>query len=210
MFRSLQGAFKSSKGKSLATSFSKLGWLGFWLQVAIGSVPVAFVIYTWIFNRNAGGGTRGGMALIEYMTIASLLVLAFTTIWFYRYTHLARRIADAGRRPPETVVQRAAWTGVAASTVGIVFSMLVMLFEVAQLLIYFLRVPQAGVPVVQTTTGGAASWISAADIVSLMALILTTFIEVIVLALSLWLLFRAMSDSMEYPNAGATDDAASA
>jgi hypothetical protein len=52
-----------------------------------------------------------------------------------------------------------------ASTLGIVFSMLVMFLEVAQLLIYFLRAPQAGIPVVQTT-GGPVSWVTAADILS--------------------------------------------
>jgi multisubunit Na+/H+ antiporter MnhC subunit len=86
-----------------------------------------------------------------------------------------------------------------ASTLGIVFSMLVMFFEVAQLLIYFLCAPQAGIPVVQTT-GGPASWVSAADILSLMALILTMVVEVTVLAFSLWLLLRTMKASMEYPH----------
>ena len=81
------------------------------------------------------------------------------------------------------------------------FTMLVMFFEVAQLLVYFLRAPQAGIPVVQTTAG-AASWVSAADIMSLMALLLTMFVEVIVLAFSLWLLFRATIASSEFPNIG--------
>ena len=66
-----------------------------------------------------------------------------------------------------------------------------MVFEVIQLWLYFLRAPQAGVPVVQTTSGGPASWVSAGDILGLMGLIFTMLVEVIVLALSLWLLFRA-------------------
>lgn len=213
MFGALKSAIKSSRGKSLAETFSKLGWLGFWLQVAIGAIPVSFLLYAWIVDRSASGGTRGGLALIDYLTIASILVLVFTTVWFYRYTRLAKRIADAEKRPPESVVQRTAWKGVAASTLGIVFSMLVMLLEVVQILIYFLRVPQAGVPVIQTTrtaAGESASWVSAADIVSLMSLIITTLVEVAVLALGLWLLFRTMIASLEYPNAGATDEPRSA
>jgi hypothetical protein len=142
--------------------------------------------------------------LIEYLTIAGLLVLAFTAIWFYRYTRLAVRIADQGQRPAEHAVQRTVWTGVTASTIGILFSMLVMFFEVAQLLIYFLRAPQAGIPVIQTT-GGPASWVSAADIAGLMALLLTMFVEVVVLAFSLWLLFRTKIPSVEYPYAGYDD-----
>ena len=53
--------------------------------------------------------------------------------------------------------------------------MLLMLLEVKQLLIHFLRAPQAGVAMIQTTGGAAASWVSAADMMSLMALIVTMF-----------------------------------
>jgi len=134
------------------------------------------------------------------LSIASLLVLVFTTIWSYRYTRLAVRLADPGRRPAESDVQQTVWTGIKASTIGIIFSMLVMLFEVGQLLIYFLRAPQAGIPVIQTT-GGPASWVSAADIAGLMALLLTMFVEVAVLAFSVWLLYRTTIPSAEFPHA---------
>ena len=138
-----------------------------------------------------------GFPLIEYLSIAGLLVLAFTTMWSYRYTRLAVRLADPGRRPAESAVQRV-WTGIKASTIGIVFSMLVMFFEVGQLLIYFLRAPQAVIPVVKTT-GGPASWVSAAG---LMALLLTMFVEVAILAFSLWLLYRTTIASAEFPHIG--------
>jgi hypothetical protein len=210
MLRTIKNALAPSRSRSLAMTFSRLGWLGFWMQVAIGAAPVALILHSRIFDHNSGGGTRAGLALVEYLTIASLLVLAFTTIWFYRYTRLAARIADAQRRPIAYDVQRAAWTGVAASTLGIVFSMLVMMLEIGQLLFYFLRAPQAGVPVVQTTGGGPASWVSAADIVSLLVLSITMFIEVIVLALSLWLLCRSLVASAEYPRTEVGEEAAPA
>ena len=116
------------------------------------------------------------------------------------YTRLAVRLAEPARRPTRTAVQRTVWTGVKASTIGIVLSMLVMLFEVVQLLIYFLRTPQAGVPVIQTPTqGGPASWVSAADMAGLLALLLTMVAEVIILVFSLWLLFRTTLPSVEFP-----------
>ena len=204
MLRVLQKTFRPSRDDSLAQAFSRLGWLGFWMQVAIGAIPLALIVYALAFGRNPAPGTRAGFPLIEYLSIASLLVLAFTAFWFFRYTRLAVRIADPGRRPSEDAVQQTVWTGVKASTIGIVFSMLVMFFEVAQLLIYFLRAPQAGIPVVQTT-GGPPSWVSAADIASLIALLLTMFVEVVVLAFSLWLLFRTKIPSVEYPYAGYDD-----
>ena len=151
MIRTIQSALKSSGTNSLAGTFSRLGWIGFWMQIAIGSIPAALILYSMIFDRSSGSGTRAGLMLVQYLTIAGLLVLAFTTIWFYRYTRLATRIADRERRPAQFSVQRTAWTGIAASTLGIGLSLLILLLEVAQLLFYFLRAPQAGVPVVQTT-----------------------------------------------------------
>jgi hypothetical protein len=202
MLQTLRRIFRPSKSDSLARAFSRLGWIGFWIQVAIGAIPLALIVYTFVFGRDAGAGTRGGFALVRYLAVAGLLVLAFTTLWSFWYTRVAKRIADAARRPSEHSARRAAWIGVAASALGIVLSMLVMLFEIAQLLIYFLRAPQAGIPVIQTTSGGQASWISAADIVHLLALNLTMFGEIIILAFSLWLLFRTTLPSVEFPHAG--------
>jgi hypothetical protein len=198
MFRIFRKAIWPSRNDRLSQSFSSLGWLGFWMQIAVGSVPLALIIFALAFGRNPAPGTRAGFPLIEYLSIAGLVVLAFTTLWSFRYTRLAVRLADPTRRPTRTAVQRTVWTGVKASTIGIGVSMLVMLFEVVQLLIYFLRTPQAGVPVIQTT-GGPASWVSAADIAGLLALLLTMFAEVTVLVFSLWLLFRTTLPSVEFP-----------
>lgn len=198
MFRVFQKAFRPSRNDSLAQSFSNLGWLGFWMQIAVGSVPLALIIYAFAFGRNPAPGTRAGFPLIEYLSIAGLLVLAFTALWSFRYTRLAARMSDPKRRPVRAAVQKTVWIGVKVSTFGIMLSMLVMFFEVTQLLIYFLRTPQAGVPVIQTTAG-PASWVSAADIAGLLALLLTMFVEVTVLVFSLWLLFRTTLPSVEFP-----------
>lgn len=198
MIGKIKNAFRSSEGTSLAGTFSRLGRIGFWMQLVIGAIPIALMIYTFVSARASTGRTRGDHTVVEYLTVVSLLVLAFTTLWFFRYMRLAKQIASPDQRPPEAAVQRVAWTGVAASTLGVLLSLLIMLFEVTLLLIYFLRAPQAGVPVVQTT-GGAATWVSAADIVSLLVLIITMSVEIIVLAFSLWLLYRTMAGSVEYP-----------
>ena len=199
----------SGENEALARAFSRFGWLGVWSQVTIGAIPVVLTIYAFLFDRNVAAGTRGGLALIEYLTILDLLVLAFTTLWSYRYTRLATQIADPQRRPSLSAMQRAAWTGVTASTVGILLSVLIMLLEAAQLFVYFLRAPQAGIPVIQTTGGGAASWVSAADIMNLLALILSLLIEVVVLAFSLRLLFRSTPTSPHLLRSSAKNGAVS-
>jgi len=202
MLQALKSTLRPSIGDSLAKAFSRVGWIGFWIQIAIGIIPLTLIIYSFISGQSPGAGTRRGLLLVGYLTIAGFLVLIFTTMWSYRYTRLAELISDSTRRPSALLVRKAAWIGVTSSGLGIVFSMLVILFEVAELLIYFLRAPQAGVPVIQTTGGGQASWVSAADIMHLMALVVTTFGEFTVLAFSLWLLFRTTLPSAEYPHAG--------
>jgi Protein of unknown function (DUF3611) len=205
MLRTLRKALMPSNKDSLAKAFLRLGWMGLWIQLAIGSIPVSFAVYALIFGRSGGAGTRSGSLLVDYLAIAGLIALVFTTIWSYRYTRLGARIADPAQRPSEFAVQRVAWIGVAASAVGILFSMLVMLFEVVQLLIYFLRAPQAGVPVIQTAGRGQDSWVSAADMVNLLILNLTLFAELTILIFSVWLLFRSMIASAEYPYAGSEE-----
>lgn len=182
----------------LAKSFLRTGRVGFWAQVGIGLVSVAMTISAFVLDRRTGMGTRGTLALIQYLTAASLLGLAFTTVWSYRYILLADRIADPARSPSMTSLRKIVWTGVAASTISLVLSMLIMLFEAVQLFLYFLRAPQAGISVIQTT-GGPATWVSAGDILSLTVVILMTFVEVLVLVLGLWLLFATTTYPVEEP-----------
>jgi Protein of unknown function (DUF3611) len=183
MLRASTGASLSSKTDTLAKAFSRLGWIGFWVQVVLGAIPIILMIYAFVFTT--APSTRSAPSLIGHLTIASLLVLAFTTLWSYRYTRLAKRIADPIHRPSLSTVQRAVWTGVAAGALGIALSMLVMLAESILLLLYFLRAPQAGVPVIQPAGSGHATWVSALDIMSLLSLIVIAFGEFVVLTI-LW------------------------
>ncbi len=198
MLRRLRDAIRPSKGSSLARAFSRLGWAGFWLQVVFGSLPIIVMASYLTFSRSATV-SRSGFPFVEYLTIANLLMLVFTTFWSYRYTRLAKRIMDPQRRPSESYGIGSVWTGVVASTVGMLFSMIVMLIEAANLLFYFLKAPQGGIPVVQTSGAAAVHWVSSVDMVSLMALILTLFSELIILVFSLWLLFRTTLGSREFP-----------
>ncbi len=187
-----------SKIDGLARTFTRLGWTGFWLQLVLGSIPIVLMLYVFAFSGNLSG-PRAGLQIVEYLSMANLLVLLFTTIWFYRYTGLAKTFENPSTRPTESAVLGTVWTGLVASSLGILFSMLVMLIEVGQLLFYFLAAPQGGIPAIQTTTGAAASWVSAVDLVSLMSLLMTLAAEVIALVLGLWLMFRTTQTASEFP-----------
>jgi len=67
--------------------------------------------------------------------------------------------------------------------------MLMLVLEVTRLVILVLRTPQAGVPVMQLGAESAA-WVSAIDVVSLLADVSTLGAELLVFAVTLWLLFR--------------------
>lgn len=177
---------------SLAKSFRRVGWVGFWVQIVIGAVPLTVGAGLFLFNRNVVL-PGGRFDLVGYLAIAGLLILVFTTLWFLRYARLGKRLEQGAEAPSQRRLSRIVWTGLTASSIGILFSTIVMVVEVTYLLINFLEAPQAGLPVIQTTTGdGGASWISALDMVSLMALILTVAAEIIVLVLGLWLLHRVL------------------
>jgi hypothetical protein len=156
------------------------------------------MVYYFTFS-STNSVSRSGLPLVEYLTIANLLLLLFTTFWSYRYTRLGRRIRDPEQRPSESSVVKAVWTGVMASAAGMLFSMVVILIEAANLLFYFLKAPQGGLPVIQTSGAEAVYWVSSVDMVSLMALILTLFAELLVLVFSLWLLFRTTLGAPEFP-----------
>ncbi|WP_295391682.1 DUF3611 family protein [uncultured Thiodictyon sp.] len=196
MLERIVAGFHSSKIDGLAKTFTRIGWTGFWLQLVLGSIPVLLMSYVFVFSGSFSG-PRTGLPIVEFLSTANLLVLLFTIVWFYRYTGLAKRIADPQTRPTESAVVGTVWTGLVASSLGLLFSMLVMLLDVGQLLFYFLSAPQAGIQAVQTTTGGSASWVSAVDLVSLMALILTLGAEVVTLVLGLWLMFRTTQTADE-------------
>jgi hypothetical protein len=156
--------------------------------------------YYFTFSRTSSI-SRGGLPFIEYFTIADLLILFFTIFWSYRYTRLGKQMMDPQRRPSESTVIGTVWTGVIACTVGMLFSMFVLLVEAANMLFYFLEAPQGGIPVVQTSGAESVNRVAAVDMVSIMALILTLFAELIVLVFSLWLLFRTTMGSPEFPQA---------
>jgi len=200
MLKKLMESLQQSGTQSLAKTFSRLGRMGFWVQIVVGSLPVLLMGYSFIFTRSHSG-PRAGLAIVEYLTLASFLILIFTIVWFHRHTRLAQRIADPQACPPASSVISSVWTGLIASGTGLLFSMTVMMIETGHLLFYFLAAPQGGVPVIQTTGTSPASWVSAVDMMSLMALSLLVFAELVVLILSLWLLFRTMQVSAEFPPA---------
>ncbi len=185
------------KTDNLDKAFSRLGWCGFWALVVMGALPIIIMFYTFVFTGRPSGGSRSGLPFVQILSTVGLLLSVFIALWFYRYTRIARRIQDPASRPSESSLRRTVRTGLVATILAIFFSMLVLLFEVGTLLFYFLSAPQAGLPTVQTTTSGVASWVSAVDMMNLLSVILTLGGDIFALIFGLLLLSRTMRLSPE-------------
>jgi hypothetical protein len=182
------------KPEKLSRQFSRLGWLGFWLQVAMLAIPLLLLIYV-LFLRSPQSAHRIGIDLSNYLSYGSLLVMVFTTFWFFRYTRLGRRIADPERRPTRMAVERTLWVGLWASGLGIAFSMVLLFSAAGRMLLILLANPQTGVMIAPGPGGDPVQSISAMDAISLTSLLITLTAELIVLGLSVWLLFRTTKAS---------------
>ncbi len=108
MLKKLMESLQQPGTQSLAKTFSRLGRIGFWVQIVMGAIPLLLMAYAFIFSRSPSG-PRAGLAVVEYLTLASLLILIFTIVWFHRYTRLARltvlRIRKRVRRHPRSFDQ---------------------------------------------------------------------------------------------------------
>ncbi len=192
-----QSPWQPSNPESISRLFRRLGWLGFWIQVALLIAPILLLVYMLFFS-SPDSAQRRGIDLSNYLSYGSLLVMLFTTFWFFRYTRLARRIIDVEGRPSQQSVTRTLWVGLWASFLGIVFSMVMMMNAVGRLVFVLMATPQTGVALAPLG-GDPRTTLSAIDALSMKTLLLTVNGELIVLAFSLWLLFRVTRPSVSTP-----------
>ena len=73
MLEELTEDMQSPGTQSLARTFSRVGKLGFWVQIVIGSMPFILMGYTLIFAQSPAfnGGARAGLAVVDYLTWGS-------------------------------------------------------------------------------------------------------------------------------------------
>jgi hypothetical protein len=160
---------------------------GVGVQAVLMITPIAMLCYI-IFGKATG--TLNTFDLTDYLAFVSLLILAFTTFWAFYYTRLAKRVSDPQRRPSRESITKVLWVGLWAVSLGIFVSLLALFIEIVRLLILFMKAPQGGIPVFQTQPDSRTGWVSAIDAVSLLADVCTLAGEFLLLALTLWLLFR--------------------
>jgi Protein of unknown function (DUF3611) len=188
----------AGKAERVARLFSRLGWTGVCIQLVL--LLGAIFIFAWVSLGGVPGG-RPVLGRTDYLGLVGLAILVFTTFWSYRYTRLARRMAEPASRPPRRAVVNTLWVGLFASGTGVAISMVLLVIEVARLLILVMKAPQAGVPVIQMQAENRAAWVSAIDVVSLLADVSTLAAELMVFGVTLWLLFRITQAAEDYDSA---------
>ena len=195
MSKNSKEQWQPTNPEGLGKQFSRLGWIGFWMQLVLVSIPVILLLYV-VFISGPDSAQRRGIDLSDYLSYGSLVIMLFTIFWFYRYTRLGRRIVDSESRPSQSSVMRTVWIGLWASCAGILFSMILMMNAVVRMLFILLATPQTGIPI-SATGADPAKTLSAFDAVSLTSLVFILTAELIVLAFSLWLLFRVTRPATE-------------
>jgi hypothetical protein len=177
----------SAPERRLGQRFRRVGWLGFWVQVVLGAVPVA--LGTWFYLLSPNVNMPGGrFPLVSILAMCVLLILLFTTVLFFYYTRVGRRLEEGTSRWTRPRLKGLVRMGLAASGISVLFSSVVMIGEITHMLLTFLEFPQGGVPVIQTTVADS-TWISALDVLSLLALSLSISAEIVILGLGLWLMY---------------------
>ncbi|MBW2410875.1 MAG: DUF3611 family protein [Deltaproteobacteria bacterium] len=188
MSKEQKAPWQRANPESLGRQVSRLGWMGFWIQVVLVIIPLVLLLYV-VFISGPDSAQRKGIDLSDYLSYGSLVVMLFTIFWFWRYTRLGGRIVDPELRPSQSSVLRTVWIGLGASAAGILFSMILLINAVLRMLFILLATPQTGIPI-SATGADPAGTLSAFDAVSLTSLVFILTAELIVLAFSLWLLFR--------------------
>lgn len=172
---------------ALGRRFVRAGRIGFWFQLIL----LIVVLFLTISVLRVGGGGPADRYL-SLGNIASFLALAlpvFTTLWFRHYVGLGRRMAQPATRPSNRTLERRAWIGVWVGVIGMVVSMAMLFGAISNLLYVLITAPQVGVLISPATGGEGAPSVSAIDAVSLLSLLITLTTELVVIALSLWLVF---------------------
>ncbi len=181
--------WSADDAKRLGTQFKRGGWIGFFIQLLLLIVPILIAIFL-VVPSGSGSGAQS-IDLSNYLSYGGLLVMLFTTFWFYRYTRIGHRLQDPSRIPSQRSVDNTLWIGIWASILGIGFSVLLLLGAGSRLLSVLLATPQTGLMVAPAIGGDPSQSISALDVIAMNQLLLTLTAEIFVMGISLWLLYRS-------------------
>ncbi len=181
--------FLSSDPRRLGKAMARVGWIGFWAQLAMLAVVSVTLLVLFFGEDSEEVLSVESWGRLEVQVGLGLLILISTTLWSLRYVQLGRRLADAA--PGHSVLAKlmsTTWVGVFLSSLGILLS-LAILIETALLLFLELASTPAA-PVIPPAGSNAMAGVSAIQIAELFIDLILLTGEVLILNLSIYLLFR--------------------
>lgn len=179
----------------LAKSFLRLGWISFWLQFALGVIPVLLLVFALLFRgvTTDGPGTTAEVSL----AYTSLVFLLFSIFWSFRYTRMGRSLLNSDRRPDASRVMGILRIGLFGNLIGIVCTLMVAMGAVGAMLLNVLSQPQGAIPTLTDPRVGIGppglasnQWIVPLDVVWLQALLNNMAAQVVGILVTLYLLNR--------------------
>ncbi|MFB2837688.1 DUF3611 family protein [Floridanema evergladense] len=176
----------------IAKEMRVIGWAGFWLQLFFGFIPVGFAIFFLFLPRNPNKlGSSGSVAF--FFGYASLIALIFTLYWCFRYTRIGQKLTNPEIRPSRAEVIRTLSIGLIVNLAGMIFAVIVALYQVNGLLAKLLSLPQGSSTLLTPTQGTAVLArvpITPLQMMGLQAVICAIAAQIIGLIVALWLLHR--------------------
>ena len=181
----------------LGKLFLRLGWISFWMQFALGIIPVLLLIFATLFR----GATTDGPGTTTEVSLAytSMIFLVFSLVWSFRYTRLGRAFFKPERRPTPTRLNRVLRVGLIGNLLGMICTMLVAMGAVGGMLFAALSLPQGAIPTLGSPQMSAVGrhWIVPLDVVWLQALLNNMAAQLVGLIVSLFLLNRITKHRQE-------------
>lgn len=172
-----------ARDDGLPSLFTRVGRVGVWSQLAIILADAAFMVYVLIIR-----GLSEGIGLREVVVIVGLVLMLVTTYVFFRYKQFGQRMLLQDQVPKFAKVVSALWFGLWVSVAGIILSLVLLFSAVARLALRLLAAPQSGGAM--PLAPGNLGFLSALDGVSLMGSLIVLTVELALVGLTLWLLFR--------------------
>lgn len=120
-------ASASSSLYQIAKTFRLTGWISFWSQLVltiVSSVILLFAFFVAQTPEESGTSPTTGIGVV--VTIFGIFVLLFNMYWaIFRYVPIGRRLGgDPARRPKKSDTFQVLRTGLFASLIGILLSLL--------------------------------------------------------------------------------------
>lgn len=170
MFKKI--SFKPTNYQRTAKLFRYLGWIGFWSQAILATIPIILLLFPLFFSTNKIG--LDSFDSENIFSFLDILTLFFTIYWCFRYTKLAILVENFQlNNSSQLKVIQQVWIGIIANIIVMLLAVLIGLITLGNLLYIILSIPQAAGMILPTSSEATLishnSIITPMDILGLLA-----------------------------------------